>query len=221
MIDRDSLYDLIEKRFLNIAGVCDHSALRIRHGKKSIWASDIEEAYYCEKKLDLMYNNPTYAGMNFETYTDFSNVPDLTKILGIFNSVPIGGSIDHLEVSGDLITVVVEKYMSDIPNRPFNSHEVSGRVLCYCLDYMLAETFPYKLDYRIEYYDIEDTKGYNRKFHQTYHYDQRTKLHLNDELDFVLGYWLEKREAKAQKSSRAKCEDCDYNSICDNCLMLV
>jgi len=244
MIDNDSLYALLDKRFVDIAKSCDQAGVVLRHDKKSIWASDIEEAYYCEKKLDYSYllsedevlpdaiasldHNLKEQCLNDLERKYIGSInhaavmkPDCSEIrvLGIFNGIPIGGSIDELEVSGENITVVERKFRSLIPNRPYNEHEVQGRVYCYCLDYMLAGTFPYNLNYRIDYCDLNDAGDSEIKLWQYYQYNQRMKVHMHDELSFVAGYWTEKREAKAQKSSRAKCNDCVYNVICESSLV--
>ena len=157
------------------------------------------------------------------------------RVSCVFKDILILGRFDKLVIdsSNNSLIVVENKFreQASIPKdyvdrngvtkcNPYLEHCTQARVYSYSLRYMLESTFysNYETDYIIRYYlkgqeDCLPEKPVKEFF---YRYTPSENLHCIDELNFVIGYWLEKRDPIPTKS-KAKGLDCIYKPFCNKC----
>ena len=234
---------------------------RLRFDQNCIAVSTIEDAYFCEKKLDFIYsdiidNLPEsklieYTKDQVEVVgrqsigTDgHSSIEDITsseygiggiaecRLVALYKGIKIIGVADAVRIKDDYYDLYDYKFRGIVPSygSPYPEHPTQCRVYCYCLNQMITGTeFDMPIKYHINYfpssckqcetfeecflYGAVCDKGSLWKSFE-YDYDDRQIQKTKRELDFVIEYWLESRNAIPTKS-QYKCSKCEFRSVCN------
>lgn len=143
------------------------------------------------------------------------------------DTVLVSGIVDEIQTDSQRITAIERKFREPgaIPKRdPYLEHMAQARVYCSCLSYMLdrLQMSSISIFYDVAYYpkqcseclaflDNECGKCSIREFFTCYSYPftDAQLAKSNDEVDFVLSYWLQQRDAKPTKYPN-KCKKCEY-----------
>lgn len=187
----------------------------MRLGKTVLGISDISEAYFCEKKVELAYKDKEKA-VNAIDKMLIDGPGDDSYLFSLnFNDCFIFGSLpepNELEMSGNVLTLSINTY-HELTNHNFvNNHdEVYARTICYCIDSMIKEfkLIPVIIQYRLRYFN-----GTHKELLNTVRpFDLTTRVKARNDIEFAVDYWIQKR-AVIKSSVKAKHEMCIFKNEC-------
>jgi hypothetical protein len=153
----------------------------------------------------------------------------------IFNGIKLIGRPDCICAEGSSITILERKYrmIQSLPkyDTPYREAIAQAGTYAYCVDYMVQkEGFPANvIGYDIQYYPLDcswcnnpftdacnvcELKKHWKQYH--FNYDNQRKEWLIEKLNFVVAYFVGKREAIPTKFP-SKGKSCEYRNICNLC----
>lgn len=190
---------------------------KLRLGKTVLGLTDISEAYFCEKKVELYYNELNHNGnvtaidgLLIDGLKDSWLLSLNMNDVFLFSMLAEPNTIEIKE--GIIIVNIITQHELTNPNYVNNNDEVYARTICYC---MLQGLNEFKVNpvlmYRLVYKDSsgKNIKEVLRAFNLT------TKVKARNDIEFVVDYWLEKRKCIPSKV-QVKHELCTYKDICDS-----
>ena len=193
----------------------------IKYYKDILTIENIEEAYFCEKRVDLDHKKLDKIVIE-QTENIIINDVNLShhlcaEVNGVYIISKLGKQHDlkvFKEDNGCTIKLEINKYGIMYNNSYTNMEdEVFARTVCLCLDQMLNDVgyMWFSIVYEVNYRDDKDNSVI-KCF--KYNFDMGKRIKAKNDIEWVLGYWQGLRNVVRTKSV-VKCKMCEYNNVCN------